>query len=224
MNPEIIAYYDQLALSYDQDRFGNSYGRFVDARERTLIERWLAGRRKVLEIACGTGRLSNLAHVACDASQESLKVARARDGKLPLAVADAMRLPFASASFDAVFGFHLLMHFDLASVRATIAEASRVLQPGGVLILDVVSKTRRRLHSRPAPPTAWHGSMSLTVGEFRGLCAEQGLQPLRMTGLLLVPVQRLPHWLRPHLTMLDAALSSVLPSLSSSLIGCFVKP
>ena len=39
MNPEIIASYDRLAPLYDQDRFGNSYGRFVDARERALIER-----------------------------------------------------------------------------------------------------------------------------------------------------------------------------------------
>ncbi len=222
MNPEIIAYYDRLAPSYDQDRFGNSYGQFVHVRERALLARWLAGQQNVLEIACGTGRLSNFAHVACDASQESLKVARARHAELPLVAADATRLPFAPESFDAVFGFHLLMHLDTASVRATIAEGSRVLRPNGLLIFDVVSAVRRKLRVRPAQ-SAWHGSMALSADAFKALCAEQGLRPVRMTGLLLVPVQRLPHWLRPHLTMLDAALSNALPSLSSSLIGCFVK-
>jgi SAM-dependent methyltransferase len=223
MNRDIIAYYDQLAPSYDQDRFGNSYGRFVDVRERALVERWLAGRRNVLEIACGTGRLSNLASVACDASQESLKVARTRHGALPLVAADATELPFASGSFDAVFGFHLLMHLDLASVRAVVAEALRVLRPDGLLVIDVLSAKRRRLHARREVPRAWHGSMSLTVEAFRGLCAERGLRPLHMTGLLFLPAQRMPHWLRPYMTGLDSVLSTAMPSLSSSLIGCFVK-
>ena len=223
MNPEIIAYYDRLAPLYDQDRFGNSYGRFVDARERALVERWLAGRRDVLEIACGTGRLSNIASVACDASQASLKVARERDPRLARTAADATRLPFAPASVDAVFGFHLLMHLDATSVRATIAEAARVLRPGGLLVADVVSATRRRLWPRATPEVAWHGSTVLTVDAFREVCASQGLRCKAMTGLLLLPVQRLPPWLRPFLAPLDAALGRAMPSLSSCLIGCFVK-
>ena len=223
MNRDIIAYYDQLAPNYDQDRFGNSYGRFVDVRERQLLERWLAGRANVLEIACGTGRLSSFAGVACDASQESLKVARTRHARLPVVAADATRLPFAAASFDAVFGFHLLMHLDQAGVHATISEASRVLRRDGLLILDVVSAVRRGLRARPAAANGWHGSMALSVGAFRTLCADCGLRSLRMTGLMVLPIQRMPHWLRPHLTALDRALCNALPSLSSSLIGCFVK-
>jgi hypothetical protein len=30
----IVDYYDGLAKSYDSDRFGNSYGRFIDRQER----------------------------------------------------------------------------------------------------------------------------------------------------------------------------------------------
>ena len=223
VNPEIIAYYDRLAPIYDQDRFANSYGRFVDARERVLLTRWLAGRRDALEIACGTGRLSDFASAACDASRESLKVARAHRTTLPLVAADATRLPFAVGSFDAVYGFHLLMHLDLASVAAVIAEGSRLLRPGGVLILDVVSALRRRLLPRGRVAEAWHGNMALSAREFRSLCAAQGLACAEMTGLLFLPVQRLPHSWRPRLVSLDAALSAVMPALSSSLIGCFVK-
>jgi SAM-dependent methyltransferase len=223
VNPEIIAYYDRLAPNYDQDRFGNSYGRFVDARERALLARWLQGRRDVLEIACGTGRLSDFASVASDASRESLKVARSRHVTLPLVAADATRLPFADGAFDAVFGFHLLMHLDLASVSAVIAEASRLLRPGGVLIIDVVSALRRKLLPRGPVAEAWHGRMALSARGVRSLCATQGLACVDITGLLLVPVQRLPHAWRPRVAPLDAVLSQAMPSLSSSLIGCFVK-
>jgi hypothetical protein len=34
MDRAIIDYYDALAPRYDADRFGNSYGRFLDAQER----------------------------------------------------------------------------------------------------------------------------------------------------------------------------------------------
>lgn len=223
MNPEIIAYYDRLAPTYDQDRFGNSYGRFVDARERVLLARWLDGKRDVLEIACGTGRLSGFANIACDASGASLRVARERHTSLTLVAADATRLPFADGTFDAVYGLHLLMHLDLTSVRAVIAEASRLLRPRGVLILDVVSALRRQLLPRRPVDQAWHGRTALSVRAFRALCAAQGLTCAEMTGLLLMPVQRLPHAWRPCVAPLDAMLSRAMPALSSSLIGCFVK-
>ena len=223
MNRDIIAYYDQLAPAYDEDRFGNSYGRFVDAGERRALERWLHGRRDVLEIACGTGRFSNLATAACDASQESLKVARRRHPSLPLICADAARLPFAPACFDAVFGFHLLMHLDEANVDATFAEASRVLKPGGVLVIDVLAALRRRLRPRRKVALAWHGRTAMGVSAFRALGSKHGLRLVHLTGLMLLPVQRLPHWLRPHVAGVDRVLSAAMPSLSSSLIGCFVK-
>jgi ubiquinone/menaquinone biosynthesis C-methylase UbiE len=223
MNREIIAYYDRLAPTYDADRFGNSYGRFIDAQERDLLGRWLAGRERVLEIACGTGRLSNFAHVACDASQESLKLARRRHAALTVAAADATRLPFTDASFDAVFGFHLLMHLDAASVDATIAEAARVLRHDGVFIADVASATRRRMSGERTAQEAWHGNTALSVKSFRSLCARHGLRPRRMTGLMLLPIQRLPHRLRPMMMGFDRVLAAMAPPLSSYLAGCFVK-
>ena len=224
MKREIIEYYDRLAPTYDQDRFGNSYGRFVDAQERRLLGKWLsAERRDVLEIACGTGRLSNFAQVACDASQESVKLAQARHPSVRFVAADAMRLPFRTQSFDAVYGFHLLMHLDRDSVRATLGEASRVLRPGGIFAGDVLSAARRRLGARPQGECSWHGNTALDSDEFRTLCAEHRLLPVQLRGLLLLPIQRVPARLRPLLAPVDRWLSARLPSWSSYLIGCFVK-
>jgi ubiquinone/menaquinone biosynthesis C-methylase UbiE len=224
MNREIIDYYDRLAPTYDRDRFDNSYGRFIDAGERRLLARWLpADRHHILEVACGTGRLSDFAGVACDASLESLKLASRRQARVTLVCADSARLPFKSNTFDAVFAFHLLMHLDAESVRATLAEASRVLLPGGLLVADVLSATRRHLLARSRPQNPWHGNTTLSAKEFRMLCAENGLTALRVTGLAFLPIQRMPHRLRPFLTTIDAWLAAGLPSLSSYVIGCFVK-
>jgi len=223
MKRDIVAYYDSLAPTYDQDRFGNSYGQFIDAGERRLLQRWLGGRSDVLEIACGTGRLSSFARVGCDPSCESLKAAQVRHPRLTLVGADAARLPFEAGSFDGVFCFHLLMHLDAPALEATIAEAARVLRRDGVLIIDVLSALRRRLRPRRERAERWHGRTTRSVGAFHALGARHGLRMERINGVLCLPIQRMPDWLRPRLATVDRVLCSVAPALSSSLIGCFVK-
>lgn len=74
---KVVEYYDHLAKDYDRDRFGNSYGRFIDAEERAVLSRWkVKDSGRVLEVACGTGRLLDFAAAGCDASSEMLAVAR----------------------------------------------------------------------------------------------------------------------------------------------------
>lgn len=225
MKREIIAYYDRLAPNYDASRFDNSYGRFIDARERALLTDWLPQNApKVLELGCGTGRLSAFATVATDASTASLGVAAKRVPTTRFAAADAERLPFPSASFDAVFAFHLLMHLEIGALHTIFAESARVLRPGGILIADIVSKTRRDITgTRRNVEHAWHGATALTAKEFESIGRDAGLRAIRTTGLLLLPIQRLPHAARPLLARVDAWLASRAPSLSSYLVACFTK-
>lgn len=70
-------YYEQLAPRYDQDRFGNSYGRYIDAMERAILRKWLAAipPQEVVDIGCGTGRLLDFAMTGVDASPAMLQVA-----------------------------------------------------------------------------------------------------------------------------------------------------
>ena len=70
-------YYEQLAPRYDQDRFGNSYGRYIDAMERAILRKWLVAipPQEVLDLGCGTGRLLDFAMTGVDASPAMLQVA-----------------------------------------------------------------------------------------------------------------------------------------------------
>ena len=226
MKQEIIAYYDRLAPAYDASRFDNSYGRFIDARERALLGSWLQAKHaRILELGCGTGRLSTFASIATDASMASLAVARMRNPATNFAAADAEQLPFTSNSFDAVFAFHLLMHLESNSIRKIFAEAARVLRPGGLMIADIASKTRRDLTGpRRNVQHIWHGATALSKSAFEDLGRTAGLKSEHMSGVLLLPVHRLPDGARTPLVRIDAWLATRLPSLSSYLVACFSKP
>jgi SAM-dependent methyltransferase len=108
----------------------------------------LAARRlkDVLEIAAGTGvvtralaaRLpSDVAIVATDLNAPMIEQARAAGTARPVEwrTADAMKLPFADASFDAVVCQFGAMFFPDKS--AAFAEARRVLRPGGAFAFNV---------------------------------------------------------------------------------------
>jgi ubiquinone/menaquinone biosynthesis C-methylase UbiE len=124
-------------------RFDKSMGFF----ERVLFQggrEWVCSQAvgDVLEIAVGTGR--NFPYYAADIrltgieiSEEMLDRARARASDLGLEVdlrlGDAQSLDFPGATFDTV-----VCTFSLCSIpddANAVAEASRVLRPGGRLLL-----------------------------------------------------------------------------------------
>ena len=108
-----------------------------------LVSRTLSG---VLEIAAGTGVVTRAlasvlpAHasiVATDLNQAMLDQASVVGTKRPVEwrQADAMQLPFADGTFDAVMCQFGVMFFPEKS--KAFSEARRVLKPGGVFIFNV---------------------------------------------------------------------------------------
>ena len=110
---------------------------------------------KVLDVASGTAdlakafaKLAGSANVwQTDINEAMLKVGRdrlANEGlATPHALADAEKLPFASESFDLVtvaFGLRNMTHKDVA-----LAEMTRVLKPGGRLMVLEFSKVHQSL-------------------------------------------------------------------------------
>ena len=78
--------------------------------------------------------------VGIDVAQATACRAKARN-PLPgacLLAADVRRLPFGAGSFDVVVSTSTLDHFDSAAeFRAAIAELTRILRPGGILIVTL---------------------------------------------------------------------------------------
>jgi ubiquinone/menaquinone biosynthesis C-methylase UbiE len=64
-------YYDRLAADYDQDRFANSYGRYLHRLEESLMQKhfaWEPGEQ-VLDLGCDTGRFMSYASHGVDESE-----------------------------------------------------------------------------------------------------------------------------------------------------------
>lgn len=94
----------------------------------------LQSARRVLEVGCGVGALlPHLQHAAprsvivgLDRAEGMVALA---PGDFPVLVGDAVHLPFSDASFDALVMAFMLFH--LPRPAAGLAEARRVLRPGG---------------------------------------------------------------------------------------------
>jgi ubiquinone/menaquinone biosynthesis C-methylase UbiE len=86
---------------------------------------------RTLELGCGEGRVTrdllDRGHrvTAVDLSPTLLAHAHAADPRADYIVADAARLPFATATFDVVVSYNSLM--DIADMAGAVREAARVL-------------------------------------------------------------------------------------------------
>jgi SAM-dependent methyltransferase len=134
---------------------------------------------RLLEIGAGTGRISLPLHrrrrhvFGIDLSAPMLDRYRAKaaaEGLEAPAVlrGDATRLPFRAGSFDAVIEVHVL-HL-IPSWREAVAEARRVLAPGGVLMVS------RRLWNR----SEGNGPRRLARKRHAMILAESGLRSRRV--------------------------------------------
>jgi ubiquinone/menaquinone biosynthesis C-methylase UbiE len=129
------------------DRNAGSYDQLIAPFERVLFgggREWVCSRAQgeVLEIAAGTGRNlpfypEGVRLVGVELSPGMLEIARRRAQELgvqaELRVGDAHDLPFPDASFDTVVATLALC--TIPDDRRAVAEAARVLRPGGLLLL-----------------------------------------------------------------------------------------
>ena len=221
MDP-VIQYYDQLAPSYDENRFKHSYGQFIDVQERYFLDSLIQGQdKKILELACGTGRLSHYAQTGVDASLPMIREAQKKHSGKNFLVANARELPFQDASQDIIYAFHFFMHLERPAIESILAECSRILKPAGRLIFDIPSLRRRQLLNYRA--TSWHGASSFSIKDFHALQKHQ-LKLLSLHGLLFLPIHHFPAKSRKYLLTLDRCLAnSFCKSFSSYLIASFEK-
>lgn len=156
------------------------------------------GSVRVLDVGCGAGFLANplavegYAVTALDASEASIKVARARDatGRVRYELGDALPLPYPSGAFDVICAMDFLEHIERP--RDFIHEVGRVLGAGGLFLFHtfnrnwvsglvvikglewVIPRTPKNLHVL---------RLFLKPGEIGDWCAEAGFASPAFVGL-----------------------------------------
>jgi demethylmenaquinone methyltransferase/2-methoxy-6-polyprenyl-1,4-benzoquinol methylase len=164
----VAAMFDRIAPRYDL--MNRLLTLRLDQRWRRLAVRLVGvGRGDVVcDLGCGTGDMCALARAAgarvigIDFAARMLAAARARASADALVRADASALPLRDRVATVVTSAFALRNF--TSIPAVLAEAARVLRPGGRLALLEVDEPRQRflrwghaLYFRRAVP--WLGAL-----------------------------------------------------------------
>jgi SAM-dependent methyltransferase len=128
-----------------------------------------------LEIGVGTGRFAGPLGVefGIDPAVEMLGYARARGVRVVRAVAEA--LPFARAVFDYALIVTTICFVEDAA--AMLAEAHRVLKPGGELVIGFIDRTSglgQHYLDHQAENVFYRGAKFYSAEEVQGLLRETG--------------------------------------------------
>ena len=172
------AYFAKYAPEWDRLRQLDVDEEAVASAVREMAP--LVKTQRLLDLGTGTGRMLQVLGpdvgeaVGVDRSYEMLAVARAnlkRWGLMncQLRQADIMALPMDSSTFDAVV-LHQVLHF-LERPWAALAEAQRMLAPGGrLLVVDLAPHNVEELREKHA-----HRRLGFTDEEVREWLADHGL-------------------------------------------------
>ncbi len=142
----VQAMFDRIADRYDLINRLISGGQDLKWRRLVVEKAALPPDGSLLDIAAGTGDIAfealkrtPTAQVVCaDFALKMMQVGRRRapyGQQVAWMGADALRLPYADGSFDAVVSGYLMRN--VADIPGALAEQGRVLKPGGrIVILD----------------------------------------------------------------------------------------
>ncbi|NJC82069.1 demethylmenaquinone methyltransferase [Planosporangium mesophilum] len=136
---EVAAMFDGVARRYDLTNTVLSFGRDRGWRRATRLALDLKPGERVLDLGAGTGvsteelAVSGAYAVGADLSLGMLQAGHSSRPHVPLLAADALALPFADATFDAVTISFALRN--IVDADAALREMARVTRPGGRLVV-----------------------------------------------------------------------------------------
>jgi SAM-dependent methyltransferase len=116
----------------------------------------------VLDVGCGTGRWlrrylqQQFRAVGLDATQDMLRRAIIGGLACPVVVGQAQNIPFQSGSFELVSAVTVVQHISLQDQCDVLKEMSRILQPGGHLMLIELIRGEAP-HIFPRSAKGWEG-------------------------------------------------------------------
>lgn len=138
--------YDAIAVAFAESRQGLHW-----AEIEQEVQSVPAGSA-VLDVGCGMGRLyeafrkREASYTGIDISDKQLEQARRLYPEATFMQGSMLHLPFADATFDAVFSVAAMHHLMTRAERRQAAnEALRVLRPGGKVVVSVMGLWQPRL-------------------------------------------------------------------------------
>lgn len=174
----LAAEFDGIAEAERSLPFSDS----LSPAERFLVERIPGDSRTLLDVGCGTGRLTRAAArrvgraVGVDLSPGMVETARARTparSPVEYRIADVMTDEIPGAPFDAVLAVNMVHH---APQGAVVARLARLVAPGGVLLIqDLLERRGPRYLPLNVAARVWQAIRTPGAGRaLRSLYASHG--------------------------------------------------
>ncbi len=214
---------------YDRTYDSGFYKAQWETIERPLLTGWFErlrgeGRRSLLDFACGTGRVTNVAEsffprvVGVDVSSAMLGQARAVCRTAELIHRDITVTPLGE-QFDVATAFRFFLNAE-AALRSEALHAIRgALRPGGVLVANVHVNSTSPLGLAYRLRNRLHGRQANTLGypEMRRMLVEVGFEVEQVLRYSALP--RLGWFFPPGSRPLMSAFEAVLGAMPASLQG-----
>jgi 2-polyprenyl-6-hydroxyphenyl methylase/3-demethylubiquinone-9 3-methyltransferase len=189
----------------DPRQYDDLAGQWWDPRGTFAMLHWIAAARArlvppaarpgavLVDMGCGGGLLAphvaglGYRHIGVDLTRSALALASAHG--VEAVRGDVAALPVADSVADVVCAGEILEH--VVDLPRVVAEACRVLRPGGTLVVDTIASTRLaawlvvRVAERlpgAAPPGLHDPALFVDRGRLVAECARRGVD-LRLRGL-----------------------------------------
>jgi SAM-dependent methyltransferase len=139
---DLEASYDRVAANYADEFFSELERKPFDRELLDTFAESVRGRGEVCEIGCGPGHISRYLQDrgatmrGIDLSREMVKWARRLNPDISFAQGNMLALDLPEASLAAVVSFYAIIHIERDEVVRALQEMSRVLKPGGLLLLS----------------------------------------------------------------------------------------
>lgn len=144
--------FTRIARRYDLMNRLMTAGQDVRWRKHVIALAGLKPGSRLLDVGAGTGDLAREAKkqqpgtrvTAADFTLEMMRVGQ-QNGSLPFSAADALRLPFADSSFNAVVSGFLMRN--VTDLHKALQEQYRVLKRGGRIVILDTTRPKKNIFS-----------------------------------------------------------------------------
>jgi len=128
----------EIVSKYHETRYAGKSGIYVNDREINAVAKLLDKEGKVLDVACGQGRLNRIFDgfdvTGLDYSKEMLNFCKVQKNYKKVVCGDALNLPFSEHVFDYVVTMRFFFHY--SNIKDYLKEFKRVSKKNGFIIFQ----------------------------------------------------------------------------------------